>query len=139
MNTFTLLFPMAAIGLSISAYLIKGRKKSEAPVCPIGGDCKTVLLSKYNKTFGVNNDVLGLIFYSSIIAMTAFILIGIEPFEIWQRLIIAFVTIGSLMSLRFIYIQWRLLKAWCFWCLMSAFTIGVMEAVLIIYGFNLAL
>ena len=137
MDTFTFLFPMAALGLSISAYLIKERKKEEAPVCPIGGDCKAVLTSKYNKTLGIYNDVLGIVFYASMIALTAFVLIGIDPISVWERLVIVAVTIGSIMSLRFIYLQWKVIKAWCFWCLMSALTIGVMEAVLIIYGFRL--
>jgi len=138
-NILTLLFPVAAIGLSISAYLVKERKIKSTPVCLIGGNCKTVLLSKYNKTFRVNNDILGIIFYLTIITMIALILIGIEPFRMWQKIIIALITIGSLMSLRFIYIQWKILRTWCFWCLMSALTIGTMELLLIIYGFNLAL
>lgn len=137
MTTFALLFTMAAIGLSISAFLMKERKKELAPVCPIGGNCKQVLTSKYNKTFGIQNDLLGIVFYSSMIVMTGFIVIGIDPTVLWERLIIASVSIGSLMSLRFVYIQWRVVKAWCFWCLTSAITIGVMELILIIRGFQL--
>src|SRR3989344_5587083 len=33
---------------------------------------------------------------------------------------------GTMLSVFFTYLQFRIIKAWCFWCLMSATTIWLM-------------
>jgi uncharacterized membrane protein len=127
-----LVFTLAAIGISETVYLVRKRKIAERPICPIGGDCGIVLTSKYNKTLGIPNDLLGLFFYSSVSFMTALMVVGNGPFEFLNLLVMAAVASGSLMSLYFTYLQWRVIKAWCFWCLMSATTIWLMATIILI-------
>jgi uncharacterized membrane protein len=117
-----LLFTIAAIGISETAYLIRKRKKSEAPVCPMGGGCATVLSSKYNHLFGVHNDILGLLFYIFFSALAALLVIGSGNLPLLVLLAKIAVVIGILMSAALTFIQWKIIKAWCFWCLMSAGT-----------------
>jgi uncharacterized membrane protein len=124
MTSFALLFTLSAIGISETIYLIRKRIVSEEPICPIGGGCTLVLTSKYNKIFIIPNDVLGLLFYIAASFITAFLVIGVEPLAFWSFIIKLSVAFGALLSLFFTYLQWRVIRAWCFWCLMSVLLFG---------------
>ncbi len=128
MTAFALLFTLAAVGVAETVYLIRTRLAAERPVCIIGSDCGAVLTSKYNRLFFIHNDIAGLLFYLVAMLLTALL---VENVGDQSLLVFAFLLgTGSLMSLVFVYIQWRLLKAWCFWCLMSACTIWLMTFIL---------
>ena len=131
MNAFAWIFTMAALGIAETAYLIRSRIVAERPVCPIGGNCAAVLGSTYNRLLGfVHNDVLGGLFYLAMAVLTALVVIGIGPAGILTRAMIFLASGGSVMSAALIFLQWRVIKAWCFWCLMSAGTVFVMAAIL---------
>lgn len=132
MTAFSLLFTLSAIGISETVYLIRKRIASEKPICPVGGDCVAVLTSKYSKIFIIPNDVLGLIAYAVISFMAAFLVIGIKPMPLWNFTLTLFVGIASFISIFFTYIQWKVVKEWCFWCLMSAFTIWLMGFIILV-------
>jgi uncharacterized membrane protein len=132
MTSFALLFTLSAIGISETVYLIRKRIASEQPICPIGEGCSTVLHSQYNHIFIIHNDVLGLLFYIVTSFITAFLVIGVPPLTFWSVMIKLFVAFGSLVSLFFTYLQWRVIRAWCFWCLMSACTIWLMESIILL-------
>ena len=131
MTTFALLFTLAAIGVSETIYLIRTRIATEKPICPLGGGCATVLSSKYNKIFIIPNDVLGLLTYVVIAFIAAFLVIEVPPMSLWSIIIKILVSIASLVSFIFTYLQWRVIRAWCFWCLMSAFTIWLMGIIIV--------
>jgi uncharacterized membrane protein len=131
MTEFAILFTMAAIGVSETAYLVRQRIIAERPVCPMGGGCVTVLSSGYNRIFGVHNDLLGMVFYIAMCAVTAFLVIGVGPSLILTLSAALMLTGATIMSAYFFLLQWRVIKAWCFWCLMSAVTIVVMDAVIL--------
>src|SRR3989344_3184059 len=118
MTTLALLFTLAAIGISETVYLIHQRVSAQKVSCPINGDCERVLNSKYNKIFIIPNDILGLLAYLVIAVMAAFLVIGIGPIAFWESALKLLVTAASLASIFFTYRQWRILKSWCFWCLM---------------------
>lgn len=132
MTTLALIFTLAAIGISETVYLIRKRIASEKPICILGEDCVTVLTSKYNRLFFVHNDVLGFLTYIVIAAISAFLVIGIEPVFFWSLVLKILVFVASLVSIFFTYLQWRVIKAWCTWCLMSAFTIWLMGVIILI-------
>ena len=132
MTPHALLFTLAAIGISETAYLIRKRTVHERPVCPIGTGCEAVLGSKYNSIFGIiHNDILGLAFYIALSFLTAFLVIGIGPAALWVILIKTLIFIGVVMSSLLIFFQWRVIKAWCFWCLMAAFTVFTMGIIIL--------
>lgn len=131
MTPHALLFTLAAIGISETAYLIKQRWALSAPVCPVGHDCTTVLESKYNKTFGIHNDIAGFAFYVLLSFLAAALVIEKGPMELMERVTQVFIGAAALTSLYFTFLQWRIIKAWCFWCLMSAGTIGIMALVVL--------
>jgi uncharacterized membrane protein len=135
MTSYALLFTLAAIGISETVYLIRKRIASEKPFCPLGEGCAVVLTSKYSRMFIIPNDVLGLLTYVAISFIAAFLVIGVEPMFFWSTALKILVAVASLMSVLFIYLQWRVIKAWCFWCLMSAFTIWLMESIILISNY----
>ena len=128
---FILLFILSIIGIGETVYLIRKRIASEKPICPLGGGCATVLSSKYNKIFIIPNDVLGLLIYVVIAFIAAFLVIEVPPMPLWSIIIKILVSIASLVSFIFTYLQWRVIHAWCFWCLISAFTIWLMGIIIL--------
>lgn len=132
MTSLALLFTLAAIGISETVYLIRKRVASEKPVCPIGSGCEAVLTSKYNKILTIPNDILGLLAYITISVIAAFLVIGVAPMSLWSLAIKILVGTASITSLIFTYLQWRVIRAWCFWCLMSAFTIWLMGIIILL-------
>ncbi len=132
MTAYAILFTMAAIGISETVYLIRTRREENARVvCPIGGGCNSVLESKYNKLFGIHIDILGLLFYSSSAILMALVVIEVGPVEAFSGIVALLVLGAALMSTWFTYLQWRVIKHWCFWCLMSALTVTVMLTTLL--------
>ncbi|MCH8741539.1 vitamin K epoxide reductase family protein [Patescibacteria group bacterium] len=131
MTSHVLLFMLAAIGIAETVYLIRKRIAKEEPVCIFGGECYKVLESKYNRFFGIHNEVLGLAFYIAISFLTAFLVIGIEPIIFWDISIKILITLGVVMSIILIYLQWRVIKTWCFWCVLSALTVFIMGIIVL--------
>lgn len=123
MTAFALLFTLAAIGIAETAYLIRKRRAAEAPICPVGGGCVTVLSSQYNRTFGIHNDFLGMAFYLAMAFLTGFIVVGVGPLPVWDALAGMMIAGALAMSAYLVFLQWRIIKAWCFWCLMSSATV----------------
>ena len=131
MTPHALLFTLAAIGVSETAYLIRKRITRQKPVCIIGEQCHQVLESKYNKILGIHNDVLGLAFYVLVSFFTAFLVIGVEPIVWWDTIANILILAGVVASVILIYIQWRIIKAWCFWCVVSAITVFLMAIIVV--------
>lgn len=130
MTSFALLFTLSAIGISETIYLVKKRLAKDTPVCPIGGGCEIVLDSKYNKLFLVPNDLLGLLAYIVMSFITAFLVLEIEPTTLWSVSLKILVFVASITSIIFTYLQWKIIRAWCFWCVMSACTIWLMGIII---------
>lgn len=122
MTLYALLVTLSCVGLAEAVYLVQTRRASQRPVCVIGQNCHLVLESRYNRMFGVHNDVLGVIFYVAALALTAILFLDIRPADFWNLILDIMISAGAVMSLFLIYLQWRVIKAWCFWCLMSTAT-----------------
>jgi len=132
MTSFALLFTLSAIGIAEMVYLIRTRIAAEQPICPIGGDCQIVLTSKWSKIFVIPNDILGLLNYIGIAFLSAFLVIGIGPANFWFLILEIIIAATSLLSLFFVYLQWKIIKAWCFWCVMSACTFWLMGVIILV-------
>ncbi len=135
MISFVLIFIFSLIGIAETIYLISKRTASKKVICPVRGNCEKVLSSKYNKIFFVPNDVLGFLTYISISFISIFLMFGFQPITFWNLIIKIIIGGATIMSFFLTYIQWRIIKAWCFWCLMSAFTIWFMAITLFLIQF----
>lgn len=131
MTSLALLFTLSAIGISETVYLIRKRKAAEKPVCFLGDDCHVVLESKYSHIFFVPNDILGFLSYLIISSAAGLLVIGAPLAALWLDTLKILVVAGAVFSIFLTYLQWRVIKAWCFWCLMSAFTIWLMLVIII--------
>ena len=131
MTPHALIFTLSAIGIAETVYLIRKRIASERPVCLLGEDCEIVLSSRYNKIFGVHNDILGFGFYLAVSLLTSFLVIGAGPLERLDLLMKIFIFSAAASSLFLIYLQWRVINAWCSWCLASSLTIFIMVVIIL--------
>lgn len=136
MTAFALLFTLAAIGLAETSYLIRKRRPGQHAACIIGHGCSNVLEGKYNKTLGIHNDVLGFVFYASMMLVTGLYVVDMTSIEYFALAVNAMLLGAAIMTMRFLYLQWRVIKVWCFWCLMSSVTIGLMILIVAIGGRN---
>jgi len=115
----TTLIVLGLLGFLDTAYLVWKGKKKKSLVCPIGQDCNQVLESKWNKIFFVKNDVLGLLFYIGIIVGAVLLLL---EFNEKVKMVLIFASgIGVLFSGFLVFIQVKVIKNYCFYCLISAF------------------
>ena len=132
MTTEALLFTISAIGISETAYLIQKRLEGAKPICVVGTDCSKVLESPYRKTFLIPNEVLGIVFYTLCSFIASLVVIGVEPLRFWGIAFGILIAAGSVISLYFVYLQYAVIKAWCFWCVMSACTIWLMGGIILL-------
>lgn len=132
---YLLVLIISLIGVIETLYLIHKRRLADHPICPMGGRCDLVLSSKYNKTLGVHNDMAGLAFYVFFVILSGLFLFEHQFVLAYQNIILTaagvVLIIATVMSLGFIYLQWRVIKAWCFWCLMSAGTVFLIDLVVL--------
>ena len=119
MNTHLIIFVLALIGIADSLYLNYERRRKRTPVCIIGNGCSTVWKSPYSRTFGISNDVLGIIYFTTAAFVELYLFYDTaNPLMVIGEYFLLFG--GALMSTYFLYIQWRIIRAWCFWCTVSA-------------------
>lgn len=110
----------ALFGLSICIYIFKKKGKGDHLVCPIGNSCNFVLYSDYSKTFGIRNELGGILFYflTAIIYFYILLEIPLAPIIIATYL---FASLCAFMfSLYLIFVQAFIIKKWCAWCVTSA-------------------
>ncbi len=123
---------MSAVGIGETLYLIKKRLAVEPPICVIGYECRKVLESEYSSIFGIHNDVLGIVFYIAVAILGILLALGINPLNIFDIMLEIIIVSGSIASAALLYIQWRVIRAWCSWCIISAATIFTMLAVIVL-------
>jgi uncharacterized membrane protein len=101
-------------GLGVSTYLTVERALGRAPSCFVGGGCSVVQASRYSELVGVPVAWLGIAAYLGIILAAA--IPGVRG-----ALLGLFVTVISVgMSGWLTYVEVRILKEICAWCVASA-------------------
>lgn len=129
---FIFILILSIVGIGETGYLIKKRMARERPVCVLNQECHKVLESKYNNIFGVKNDILGLVFYITVSLFIILLMAEAGPRLFLIDLVKVFILSGVLFSMILVFIQWRLIKSWCFWCLLSAATIIFMAIIILL-------
>ncbi|MEK6853391.1 MAG: vitamin K epoxide reductase family protein [Nanoarchaeota archaeon] len=121
-TVFTASFMTLAIaGIVDAGYLVWKHYKNNAKplVCPLDHDCSTVTESKWSHIFFFRNEVLGLLFYASMLA--AGIIVFLAPEFILLKILIKLAAGGGLLfSLFLIWVQIYKIKDYCFYCMLSA-------------------
>ena len=109
---------LAILGIFDSGYLIKKRVKKQPLSCPIDGECEKVVESKWNAIFFIKNDILGLFYYVLILFLVLYLFFVSEKFLLLTKI---FSGASLLFSLFLVFIQVKIIKKYCFYCLISAF------------------
>ncbi len=115
---------LSAFGFGISYYIWnKALKQNKKLVCLIGdGGCNDVIKSKYGKTFGIDNTILGMLYYSSIFIASIILLIypSLNSFNYLYlgKLIIS--GGAALMGTYLAFVQLFILRKWCEYCILSS-------------------
>ena len=116
---------LALAGIADAGYLVwKHYHNTTKPlVCPLDHDCSKVTESKWSTIFWVRNEVLGLLFYVSMLAagLILFFVPGLVlvslPLILLMKLAAGF---GLIFSLFLIWVQIYKIKDYCFYCMISA-------------------
>lgn len=123
------------IGLFVTLYLIYKNAKKKDPVCFIGHRCDVVLQSKYSRFLGIKLEVIGLLFYSLMLSL--FLTKIFFPIYSYNILMVFAImtTAGVVVSTILTFIQTRILKSLCSWCLVSA-TSNFLVFILMLFYMN---
>lgn len=107
---------LSILGILITAYITIAHSLKKQVICPINSkSCNIVLDSKYSRTFGIKNEVIGLLYY--IIILTTVLIIPSVNTILAAKLISILAATYSLLLLA---IQLRILKNYCSWCITTA-------------------
>lgn len=112
---------LSLTGLADTGYLTYEHYARVIPPCSTKYffvDCGKVLTSSYSIFIGQPLSLWGIFHYSFILLSTLFILLTGK--KIWQTALMFFASLGFLVSSYLLYLQVVMLKAFCFYCIISA-------------------
>ncbi len=108
------------VGLFASAYLFYTYVTGAPIACGIVSGCDVVRSSSWATTMGVPRPLLGMLFYTALFGLlVARVATSWRP-RLLYRLTMVAAVVGFIESGFLFLIQWLDLKAFCFWCLLSA-------------------
>lgn len=99
--------------------------------CLIGGDCGEVVGSKYGKTLGIENEILGLLYYFGILVLLVMSL-WFPSFSIVRLIMVIASVMAAAFSTYLLILQQFILHKYCSWCL---FAIAI-NYVLLVLSYN---
>lgn len=125
-----ILMVLAIFGLVDSLYLwYEHKSKNATLMCPLDHDCSVVTESRWSKIFGVRNEVLGAVYYLAMLAGGFTLALAPETTFPIKTLLVVSSFGGFLFSAILTIIQFRVIKDYCFYCLISA---GISTIILIV-------
>lgn len=129
---------LALVGLAVSYYIFSHNKSEKQLACPIKDhNCGEVVNSKYNKTFGIKNEIAGM-FYYILVAIIYLLSLFFPIFDsrIFKLILEIIITGAALFSVYLIFVQKYFLKQYCAWCLASA-VVSLIIFILALTRFNI--
>lgn len=122
MFMYIVILILSCVGFFISFYILTKKKRNKKLVCVIGDDCDKVVRSKYSALFGVQNEILGMCYYTLTGIFAILFLYGVSSFGGISLSFVFLVISGiaALFSFVLICIQLFVIKEWCEYCLASA-------------------
>lgn len=119
--TDIIIIALAILGFLLCIKIYRKKHQDKPLVCPLKGDCDSVIRSDYSKLFGIGLELYGMAYYGlialSYAAMYAWPELHVPMF--YTPLLI--LSIGAfLFSLYLTGLQAFKIKSWCTWCLTSA-------------------
>lgn len=114
-----LIFVFSLLGLLISAFLAYEYSRPEGITCPItGAGCDIVRNSAYSSMFGISLPFYGIAFYL-FVAVLSILLTNSSKKPIMYMLRSVIILFGFLFGLYLTGLEAFVIKAFCFWCVVS--------------------
>ncbi|MBL7059223.1 vitamin K epoxide reductase family protein [Candidatus Pacearchaeota archaeon] len=120
---YKILLILFVISLISSGLLAYGGYNNTEVCNPDSQGCSAVSLSDYSTTFGINNNYYGVVIFLFMSILTYSHIKN--PKKTKSSIIKLGVTIGTIVSLYFIYLQQFIIQAWCKYCLIVDFSMIV--------------
>ncbi len=119
---------LAWIGLSISTLLMQRHAGLPTLFCPKNGGCEEVLTSKYGVLMGVPLPTIGVGLYAILLLLLlcAYAVSGVKTRERLVGAVVLIAVIGVSFSAVLMFIQFRVLHAFCPLCTGSAVTVTLL-------------
>lgn len=109
-------------GLWASLRIFNEKKKKKKLVCPLRANCDKVVHSTHSATFGIPNEMLGMLYYC-LIGMAHAALLSlphlVDGAPVRYAMLLASL-VGVVLSIYFLALQAIVIRAWCSLCLVSA-------------------
>jgi len=119
------------IGLIVSLYIYHQKRKKTKLICPREGSCDKVVHSTHATTFGIGNEILGVMFYViQAILWTLPIFVPNVLSGAYSFAIVVLTIGGALFSIYLIALQAFVIRAWCMWCLGSTLAVTLLTVAL---------
>ncbi len=112
---------LSLLGFLLSAYIWRTKIGNKKLICFIGESCDTVVRGRFSETFGIPNEILGVVYYGTIAAaygIPHFFLAA--PSHVFDTLLFILTGLAALFALYLVFLQLSVLKDWCVWCLASS-------------------
>ncbi len=114
---------LGCVGFAIATYIYEKKQKKKKLICPLRARCDTVIHSTHARFLGVEVEKLGMAYYGVILLLHALMLLNPTFYpDTFAFLAILFSSGAVLFSLYLISVQAFVLRSWCTWCVLSAFT-----------------
>ena len=125
---------LAIIGFIVSFYLYYAKTYNKKIYCISKHDCDAVIRSKYGQTFGIENTLLGIIYYILIFAYGIALILDRNLFK---GMSLYYFLVGSsaasvLYSIYLTGVQAFVLKKWCDYCIISSIASVLILIVLVV-------
>ncbi|MGA2130051.1 MAG: vitamin K epoxide reductase family protein [Candidatus Pacearchaeota archaeon] len=119
MAQYLLALILSVIGFALAYHIWNKKASKEKLVCIIGEDCSKVVESKYGKTFGIDNTVLGMLYYFFVMvaALVTLFLPMFLTIPLFVKGFLAIAGLSALFSLYLTFVQVVFLKEFCEYCL----------------------
>ncbi|MAG12000.1 MAG: hypothetical protein CMI52_04320 [Parcubacteria group bacterium] len=120
MTYFVIIAFLSLIGFAVTYYMYETTRVHKKMSCPLGHDCMKVVESKYGRLFFVRNEVWGIAVYLTVFfgSILAEVTTG-DPSYFFQLIVILAIIPAAVMSLMLTFIQFAVLKKYCFWCMVA--------------------
>ncbi len=127
-HKYDIIVILALIAFGVSLYLSITHYFGFAVPCGLTHGCESVLSSRYAIIFGIPTSVLGLIYFTAVIISSLLA----NHYRVWQKLLTILLSIGGIMALGFLSIQFFILKKVCQYCL----TTDTISILLLLWDLN---
>ncbi len=112
----------ATVGLFIATHIYQSKRAKRPLMCPRSHNCTKVVTGRYSTLLGAPIETFGVGYYVLVAGFFAAVLaFPILDTEVLQFAVVISACAGALFSLYLLYIQAFRLRAWCIWCVSSAF------------------